>query len=608
MLDKLHHGPLFITDSEVELNLWAPSAPEVWVIQPESGEKIRMQKVGSGFHRVNISTARDLRYVYSLGNGKIVADPASRFQPEGVSGPSMLVNPNEYQWRTETWKTYGMKESIIQEIHIGAYSTKGNYSGVKERIPHMLDIGINTVELMPLAQCYGSRNWGYDGVFPFAPNFSFGKTDDLKNLVDTLHANSISVILDVVYNHFGPIGGVFHELGPYFSNIYRNPWGEAINYDSGGSDAVRSFILENVDYWIREFRFDGLRLDSIHSIYDSSPVPILNMVTKLRDKLEDDLGRKIKLIAESDRNDPLTVLSANKCGMGMDAQWNDDFHHAIHAYLTGENAGYYMDYGAFDQIVHSFTNGFVYDGVYSMFLNRMRGSRFKNVPAERLIVYTQNHDQVGNRAYGDRPVLIMGDAKVRLFAASVLLSPFTPMIFMGEENGEQNPFLFFADSDDATFTEAIRQGRREEFAAFGWDNSIPDPFDKSSFMASVLDWNLINQDRGRKFNALYRDLIKIRKQCITGQLPTIELCGDDRRIIRLKYEGIRLVVYLSFSTTTYQLPAGNPNELLIDTSAPKYGGLNHRKENYGVNITIEPYSAIAILASGNSSDLPCNSN
>ncbi len=589
----MHHGPNFLSDHEIELGLWAPFVSEAWVILPESGKKIRMTTRDFGFHRACIDASEGSLYRFSLDNEKIIADPASRFQPEGIGGASMLVNPSGYRWKNDSWETYEMSESIIQEVHVGTYSPEGKYSGLKERIDHLRDIGINTVELMPLAQCYGSRNWGYDGVFPFAPSVSYGTPDDLKNLIDAYHGEGINVILDVVYNHFGPVGGVFHDLGPYFSSTYNNPWGEAINYDSGGSGAVRAFILQNVSYWIEEFRFDGLRLDAIHSIYDSSPTSIMNEISSLKNEMQNKLGRRIKLIAETDRNDPATVMPQEKCGIGMDAQWNDDFHHAIHAYLTGENRGYYVDYGDFDQIVRAFTNGFVYDGVYSEFLGKIRGSRFKVVPQDRLVVFTQNHDQVGNRAYGERPFTLMGDDRARLFAASVILSPYIPMLFMGEENGERNPFLFFADSTDKTFTKAVRSGRLSEFSSFGWDTSIPDPFAESSFKASILDWDSARLDRGMKFNELYRDLIRLRTKYISGKKHMARRATGGANVIELRY-GENFAVLLSYSEKRFQPGIEQPYEVLMDTADPKYGGAGSGKLSGGNELIMEPYSAVAI--------------
>ena len=593
MINTMHHGQFYLSDHEIELALWAPLVSEASVVLLESGSTVRMTIEESGFHVARVDAKEGTLYRFSLDNGKIIADPASRFQPQGVAGPSMFVNPSGYGWKFDSWETYGMGDSIIQELHVGAYSPEGKYSGLKERIDHLKDVGINTVELMPLAQCYGSRNWGYDGVFPFAPSFSYGTPNDLKSLIDAYHGKGINVILDVVYNHFGPFGGVFHDLGPYFSGTYSNPWGESINYDSGGSDAVRGFILQNVRYWLEEFRFDGLRLDAIHSIYDSSPTSIVKEISSLKNELQNSLGRRIKLIAETDRNDPATVMPQEKCGLGMDAQWNDDFHHAIHAYLTDERKGYYSDYGDFHMIVRAYTNGFVYDGVYSRFIGKVRGSRFNVVPADRLVVFTQNHDQVGNRAYGERPVTLMGDDRARLFAASVILSPYVPILFMGEENGEKNPFLFFADSTDKAFTETVRSGRLSEFSSFGWDTSIPDPFAESSFKASVLNWDSARPDRRMKFNELYRDLISLRTKYISGRKHIARRAAGSENVIELRY-GENFAVFLSYIDRRFQPGVEQPCEVIMDTSDPKYGGTGSEKRSGSGQPIMEPFSAVAI--------------
>ncbi len=589
----LIHGVRFAGNHKVMVNVWAPFQKTMSVKNISSGETGEMKGLQRGYFSSVIDGTPGDRYVFVLANGREIPDPASRFQPEGIDTPSMMIDTGKFQWKCEGWDTYDMKESIIQEIHVGTYTRGGTYPELADHIDHILDTGINTIEIMPLAQCYGSRNWGYDGVFLYAPSCSYGSPEDLKNLVDYCHGKGINVILDVVYNHLGPLGNVLPELGPYFSSTYHNPWGDAINFDGSGSDEVRSFVLQNVRYWIEEYRMDGLRIDAIHSIYDSSAKHILAEISDLVHRLEIELDRNVRIIAETDRNDPGTVTERQKCGYGFSGQWNDDFHHALHCFLSGERSGYYMDYGDFNQIVHAYRNGFVYDGVYSKFLQRTRGSRFDEIPMERLVVFTQNHDQVGNRAFGERPITIYGERKALIFAVAVLASPFTPMLFMGEEFGSGSPFLFFMESRNREFSEKVFQGRKDEFSDFNWGNDIPDPGDIETFLASKVDHARSGDRTGRRFQSYYRNLISIRKKYIQGFKPEV-WSDSDRRIIMLDYRETGVKVIMSLSSDEHPVDIRTGGLVILDTEDESImePGSGRRIENTIINM--HPYSAIIV--------------
>ena len=588
---EIIHGVRITDKGEMVVNIWAPLQKKMKLKNISSDVTTDMEKAKRGYFSSIMDGKNGDRYVFITESGKEIPDPASRFQPEGIDSPSMVIDTGSFKWKNDRWQTYSMKESVIQEIHVGTYTEGGSYRGLSDHIDHILDTGINTIEIMPLAQTYGSRNWGYDGVFPFSPSYSYGSPEDLKNLVDICHGRGLNVILDVVYNHLGPLGNVFPILGDYFSSTYHNPWGDAINFDGKGSDEVKSFVMQNVRYWIEEYRMDGLRLDAIHSIYDSSPLHILKEITDLVHDMEKKLGRNIRIIAETDRNDPETVRERDRCGYGFTGQWNDDFHHALHCFLSGERSGYYMDYGNFEQIVHAYRNGFVYDGIYSEFLGKTRGSRYADLPMERLVVFTQNHDQVGNRAFGERPITIMGERKALLFAVAVIASPFTPMLFMGEEFGSASPFMFFMESKERDFAEKVFRGRIEEFSGFGWGDDIPDPSNIKTFLESKIDHKRSGERTGKRFMDHYKNLISIRKKYIQGHKPEV-LSEETSHLIVLDYRDTGVKVAMSFSSKEEELDLGTEGSFIFDTEDSGVRESVSEKRVKGGVITMQPFSAV----------------
>lgn len=449
-------------------------------------------------------------YRYRLDEERARPDPASRFQPEGVHGPSQVVDPH-FEWGDEGWSGLSLRDYVIYELHVGLFTPEGTFDAIVPHLDELKELGVTAIELMPVAQFPGTRNWGYDGVYPFAAQNSYGGADGLKRLVNACHERGLAVVLDVVYNHLGPEGNYLADFGPYFTDRYRTPWGPALNFDGPQSDEVRRFFVENALYWVTEFHIDALRLDAVHAIVDHSAQPFVQELGEALHLQAERLGRRVYCIAESTLNDPRLIRAPDEGGNGMDAQWNDDFHHALHVLLTGETVGYYQDFGRLDDLASAFSEGFVYSGQYSPYRQRRHGVSSRDVPAERFVVFAQNHDQVGNRMLGERLSQLVSVEGLKLAAGVVLLSPFVPLLFMGEEYGETAPLLYFIDHSDAGLVDAVRRGRREEFSAFAWQGEPPDPQDEGTFLRCKLDHGLRRQGHHRVLLEWYGELIRLGK-------------------------------------------------------------------------------------------------
>jgi len=432
----------------------------------------------------------------------------SRYQPEGVHGPSAVVS-SDFAWLDTGWHGLDLADYIIYEVHTGLLTEAGTFEGIIGRLDDLKRLGITAIELMPIAQFPGRRNWGYDGVFPYAPQKTYGGPAGLRTLVNACHTLGLAVVLDVVYNHLGPEGNYLEDFGPYFTGRYRTPWGRAVNFDGLESGPVRQFFRENARYWISEFHIDALRFDAIHAITDKSSNPALAEITEAVRLAGRERGRKTYAIAESALNDSCVLKSAGQGGLGFDAQWNDDFHHSLHSLLTGERHAYYQDYGEITHLAKALSEGFVYTGQYSAFRQRNFGKPLSLSSGEQLVVFSQNHDQVGNRLRGERLSAIMSLEDQKLAAGVVLLSPYVPLLFMGEEYGETAPFLYFTDHQDPVVAEAVRAGRREEFAAFSGAGDYPDPQEEATFLRSRLSWHA----GASVLPEFYAILIKLRKSC-----------------------------------------------------------------------------------------------
>jgi maltooligosyltrehalose trehalohydrolase len=505
-------------DDIANFRVWAPLATSVEVeLVDTMTSKIPLQRDGEYFHG-SAAAAPGCRYWYWLDSTLRRPDPAARSQPDGVHGASQVIDP-AFDWHDGEWRGIALEKYIIYELHVGTFTPSGNFDGVISRLDYLCELGITAVELMPVAQFPGERNWGYDGTFIFAPQNSYGGTDGLKRLVDACHSRGLVVILDVVYNHLGPEGNYLHAFGPYFTDRYRTPWGDAVNFDGPGSDAVRHYFIANALYWITEFHIDALRLDAVHGIYDFSALHILQELTGSVHRQAAALGRQVYVIAESDLNDVRVINAPEIGGYGLDGQWNDDFHHSLRTILTGDQSGYYSDFGSFSQLAKSFREGFVLTGDYSAYRKRRHGSSSAGIQPGKLVVFSQNHDHVGNRMRGERLSEHLSAQQLMLAAATVLFSPYIPLLFMGEEYAETAPFPYFVSHGDTELAESVRQGRIQEFAAFADQGSPPDPQSESTFLSAKLDQEQRHRGDHRIIFDFYRELIRVRKACAARTRP-----------------------------------------------------------------------------------------
>jgi maltooligosyltrehalose trehalohydrolase len=453
-------------------------------------------------------------YAFSVDGGQPLPDPRSPWQPKGVHGPSRTVDHAAFPWSDGGWRGgTPLSEALIYELHVGTFTPEGTFEAVIDKIPHLLELGVTHVELMPVAEFPGRWGWGYDGVDLFAPHSAYGGPEGLKRLVDSCHGAGLAVILDVVYNHLGPDGNYLGRFGPYFTDRYSTPWGQAVNFDGPHSDQVRDFVTDNACMWLADYHLDGLRLDAIHAIVDTSATHILEEVGRRVHALGERLDRRLVVIAESDLNDPRLVRPLESGGYGLDAAWSDDFHHALHAVLTGERTGYYQDFGSLADLARALESAYVYDGRYSVHRRRRHGRAPEGVPPHRFLGYLQNHDQVGNRPRGERSAALMSPGRLKIGAALVLTAPFVPLLFAGEEWGASTPFLYFTDHQDRELGRAVSEGRRREFASFGWDpEAVPDPQDRQSFLRSRLDWAEVTRPPHSDLIDWHRRLVALRRQ------------------------------------------------------------------------------------------------
>ncbi|HET9282036.1 MAG TPA: malto-oligosyltrehalose trehalohydrolase [Candidatus Angelobacter sp.] len=477
-----------------DFRVWAPAAHSVTLqLTNEHGTRDwPMAYLDDGYYALQAFARAGDRYSYIVNQNKPVPDPVSRLLPEGVHGRTEIVDPENFTWTDQDWRGLPLRDYVIYELHTGTFTAEGTFDAAIAKLPYLKKLGITVIEIMPVAAFPGTRNWGYDGVSPYAVQASYGGPDGLKRLVNAAHEVGLGVILDVVYNHLGNEGNYLRLFGPYFTSKHKTPWGEAINYDQPGSEGVRRYFVENALYWIREYHFDGLRLDAVQTIYDSSPRHILAEIAENVSALAQELGRMVCVIAETDENDAKLVKPIQSGGYGLDAVWSDDFHHAIHAFFTGERKGYYQDFGRPEQIVRALQEGFVYQGEpFQFWGGRPRGASSAGMSAPAHVICLQNHDQVGNRARGERLTALIPRGARMLAAALLLLSPGTPLLFMGQEFDETNPFLFFTDYGDPALQKAVSEGRRQEFKDFDFAHvEVPDPQDPATFTHSKLKWQL----------------------------------------------------------------------------------------------------------------------
>lgn len=560
-------GAQYIGQGKAEFVVWAPFSKEVVLklVFPEE-RMVKMEKDGKGYWRALLKDVKPgMQYIYKLDKSLERPDPASFYQPLGVHESSAVVDHSAFKWGDEKWKGIPLDRMIMYEIHVGTFTPEGNFDAVIGMLDDLKDLGVNAIELMPVAQFPGERNWGYDGVHPYAVQNTYGGPEGLKKLVDAAHRKGMAVILDVVYNHLGPEGNYLKEFGPYFTHKYETPWGEAVNYDDSCSDDVRNFFIENALYWFEKYHIDALRIDAIHGIYDFSATPFLMDLAERVEEYSKKEGRKHYLIVESDLNDARVIRPAKTGGYGLDAQWNDDYHHCVHTLLTGESNGYYVDFGKIEHLVKSLKEGFVYSGLYSKYRGRRHGNSSADRPASQFIVFSQNHDQVGNRMLGDRLSQTLSFEELKLAAGLILLSPYIPLIFMGEEYGEVAPFLYFTSHSDKDLIEAVRDGRKKEFSAFAWDRELPDPQDEKTFLVSKIDWEKRDDDRHKMLLELYRALIELRKTT-----PALShLSREDMEVYGLEKERLLLVKRRFKKSQALCIFNLNKRKIFIDSSNQK---------------------------------------
>jgi maltooligosyltrehalose trehalohydrolase len=505
-------GARYLGNKKCEFVVWAPLLEQVTLsIVSPSAREIELQRGEDGyFDAVIDDVLPGTKYFYNI-SGHLSPDPASYYQPEDVLGPSCVVDHAAFAWRDMHWKGIALKNMIIYELHIGTFTTEGTFESAEKRLDDLVDLGITAVEIMPVAQFSGVRNWGYDGVYPFAVQHSYGGPEGLKSLVDACHYRGLAVILDVVYNHLGPEGNVLQQYMPVFTDRYHTPWGNAINYDDAYSFGIRNYFIQNALDWMEHYHIDALRLDAIHGIYDMGAKHFLRELADAVENFSDQRARKFFLIAESDLNDRRVVLDSQREGYGIDSQWSDDFHHAIHAVLTNENSGYYQDFGLLEHIAKVMKEGFVYSGEYSPYRKRCHGSSSKDILAEKFVVCLQNHDQIGNRFKAERLTNLVSFEALKLAAGALIFSPYIPLLFMGEEYGEEAPFTYFMSFHDEKLIEAVRQGRRQEFSSFGWKEEPPDPWSQETFLRAKLNWNKRQEGKHKVLLSFYKKLFELRK-------------------------------------------------------------------------------------------------
>ncbi len=592
-------------DDSVRWRVWAPKARAVELVLLDGAgrQTYTMAPAERGyFHLARPDIPDGQRYAYRLDGGPERPDPASLWQPEGVHGPSAVLRPGRFVWSDGAWCGVPREDLVLYELHVGTFTPEGTFDAVIPRLRALRALGVTAVELLPVAQFPGTRNWGYDGVLLYAVQDSYGGPAGLQRLIDACHAEGLAFFLDVVYNHLGPEGNYLQEFGPYFTDHYRTGWGTAWNYDGPGSDAVRDYVLDNVRMWVEEYHADGLRLDAVHAIFDFGARHILSAIKEAAEDSARRVGHTVHLIAESDLNDPRLLLPPERGGYGLDAQWSDDFHHAVHTQLTGERQGYYRDYGGVGDLARVMEQPFLFAGEYSVTRDRQHGAPPVGLTGDRFVIGIQNHDQVGNRARGDRLAALVAPPARRLAAGLMLLAPHVPLLFMGEEYGEDRPFLFFCSFGDPALIQAVREGRRREFADFGGHDEVPDPQDEATFAASRLSWSWPEEGGRAGLRRLYADLLTARREWpalrdFADRTARVHPEGDGGAVLELVRGGKRaeagktVQVFFNLTGQAQPLPVPVTGEALLSSESGRYGG--GRKEGRRVDGLL-PFEFVAL--------------
>jgi maltooligosyltrehalose trehalohydrolase len=569
-----------LLEGRVQFRVWAPRCRAVDVAI-EGHRMASLQAGPDGLFEATVpGVSEGARYQYRLDGERYRPDPASRWQPDGVHGASAVVDPGRFNWTDGHFRGHELADLVVYELHVGTFTAQGTFEAVISYLGELVDLGVTAIELMPVAEFPGSRNWGYDGVHLFAPQSTYGGPRGLRRLVDACHASGMSLLLDIVYNHLGPEGNYLAEFGPYFTDRYKTPWGSAVNFDGPDAAGVRRHFVENARRWVREFHVDGFRLDAIHSIFDSGPVHILTEVAEAAREEGRRLGRPVHVIAESHDNDRRIVTPVAEGGIGLDALWSDDFHHALHVRLTREHGGYYADFDPpAPHLVRAIRDGFAYQGEPSEYFGRPRGTPSRDLNAEHFVVFTQNHDQVGNRALGDRLGTIVPFEAVKLAAALLFVTPGLPLLFMGEEYGETAPFQYFTSFLDRALAESVRRGRTAEFARFAWQGTIPDPGDPATFVRSRLSHALAGAPRHRDLREYYRTWLWLRRvhpalgaRHKEGTDASIDESGNVLTVTRRAPSGEAVLLVANLSSAQQPLPPIDARwRILLDSRDRRFG-------------------------------------
>src|SRR5580704_3067107 len=583
---RMAYGATPLPGGGVQFRVWAPHVRTLAVNM--DGAIFPMAREGEDFQVLAPRAQPGQTYTLVLDDAKERPDPVSRSQPQGVHGRSEIIDPEAFAWSDQDWKGLALDEYIIYEVHTGTVTLEGTFEGVLGKIPYLKDLGITAIELMPVAEFPGCRNWGYDGVDLFAPHSCYGGPDGLKKLVNACHEAGLAVVLDVVYNHLGPEGNYLAEFGPYFTDHYRTPWGQAINFDGPGSDGVRQFIIDNALFWLTEYHVDALRLDAIHGIYDLGARHILAELAERFHQQAAELGLRAWLIVESDLNDVRVVQPRSEGGYGLDAQWNDEFHHALTTLLTKANRGFLSGFGRLADIQKALSEGFVYDGIYSHYRRRRFGTSSKDLAGSKFVVFNQNHDQIANTNQGVRLSQLVSLGQFKVAATLMLCSPYLPMLFMGEEFAETAPFLYFTSHLDHALGQMVSEGRRREYAEFATSADFFDPQAAATFEKSKITWALVDETKHRAVLDLYCRLIALRKRwpCLSNcrkDLTRVEI-DEGRGLLRMERGdpgGARAVLVCNFGEGSADFEW--PGKAVLQTAAAVEG-------------SVAGYSAVLFLA------------
>jgi maltooligosyltrehalose trehalohydrolase len=587
-LDATRRLGATVEGDTTRLEVWAPDAAAVEVAIGATRHSMRRD---DGYWVGEVSGLEHGDRYRFVVDGDELPDPASRWQPDGVHGASAVVDHSVFRWHDDAWRGVELADTVLYELHVGTFTAEGTFDAAIRHLPRLHDLGITMIEVMPVAAFAGTRNWGYDGVFPFATQHSYGGPEGLARFVDAAHRFGLGVVLDVVYNHMGPEGNVLGRYGPYFTDAYRTPWGDAMNVAGAGSDHVRRYFIENAVEWIRDFHLDGLRLDAVHAIIDPTPIPFVEELTSAVHEAAGAAGRTALVTIESSANDPRIVRSLADHGWGCDAVWNDDVHHALRVALTGDRHEYYANYRGAADLATAWDRRWVYSGQYSAGFDRRHGAPADDIDHRRFIVFDTNHDHVGNTPAGSRLLADAApdDPRHRLAAAAILLSPFTPMLFMGEEYGDPAPFPYFIDHGDADLVEAVRAGRQREFSGVDWSGDVADPADPDTFRRAVLDVTLTEREPHRSRLAMYTELLRLRREHPVLTDPTaqqhVSVVGDAIFVVRSTAEATASLV-LNFRDESRDHPAPDPLAAIVfDTDDERWDGA-------GIDpTTIAPWSA-----------------